>query len=155
MALVRWNPVNELDAFQSDLNRLFDGFFGAARTGSGAQRWVPATDLVETEGHYVLRADLPGMSEDDVNIEVQDNVLTISGERRSESEQEHEGYQRVERAFGRFTRSLSLPSGIDADRIEASFDNGVLEVRVPKPEERKPHRVEIAKGSVEGKGEEK
>jgi HSP20 family protein len=103
-------------------------------------------DLVEVENEYVLRADLPGLSEGDVNIEVQDNVLTVSGERKTEHEDRKEGYYRVERASGTFSRSLTLPQGINTDAIRASFDKGVLEVRIPKPEERKPHKVAIAVG---------
>jgi HSP20 family protein len=120
-----------------------------------ARRWVPVMDLVEDKDDLVLRADLPGLSEDDVDIEVKDGVLTISGERKTEEKKEEEGYYRVERAFGRFSRSLTRPDGIDPDQVKAKFDNGVLEVRIPKPEERKPHRVRIGKGSVEGEGTEK
>jgi HSP20 family protein len=156
MTLVRWEPVRELDTLQGEMNRLFDGFFGTRGNGTGrVRRWVPAMDLAETESHLVLRADLPGMGEDDVSIEIKDNVLTISGERRDEHEEKAEGYHRVERAYGTFSRSLTLPEGIDPDNVEAAFDAGVLEVRIPKPEERKPHRVEIGRGSVEGKGTER
>jgi HSP20 family protein len=103
----------------------------------------------------VLRGDLPGMSEDDVDIEIKDNVLTVSGERKSENEEKGEGYHRVERAFGRFSRSLSLPQGIDPEKVEAKFENGVLEVQIPKPAEAKPTRVQIGKGTVEGSGTQK
>jgi HSP20 family protein len=156
MALVRWDPGRELDSLQSDVNRLFDSFF-SSRPGDGIrrQRWVPAMDLVEEDDSLVLRADLPGMSEDDVNIEVKDGVLTVSGERKAEEKKQGEGYYRVERAFGSFSRSLSIPEGIDPEQVSAQFDNGVLEVRIPKPAERKPHRVQIGKGTVEGEGTEK
>jgi HSP20 family protein len=149
MALVRWEPMRELSSLQSEMNRLFTSFFDepAAQGGNGgARRWVPAMDLVEEDDHFVLRADLPGLSEDDVKIEVVDNVLTVSGERKSEHEVKRGGFYRLERAAGSFTRTLTLPEGIDAGAVTASFDKGVLEVRVPKPEERKPHRVEIAVG---------
>jgi HSP20 family protein len=156
MALVRWDPGRELVSLQSDVNRVFDAFFGTGHGNGGAtRRWVPATDLVEDGEHLVLRADLPGMTEDDVEVEVNDGVLTVSGERKAEEKKEGEGYHRVERAFGSFSRSLSLPEGIDADKVTAEFDKGVLEVRIPKPEERKPHRVQIGSGSVEGEGSEK
>jgi HSP20 family protein len=120
-----------------------------------SRRWIPAMDLVETDDHLVLRGDLPGMNEDDVDIEVKDNVLTVSGERKAQHEDKGEGYHRVERAFGSFSRSLTLPQGVDPDRIEASFKDGVLEVRIPKPAEAKPRRVQIGKGTVEGSGTEK
>src|SRR4051794_5588258 len=103
MALVRWDPARELDTLQSDVNRLFDGFFGrrepSAANGYGQRRWIPAMDLVETEDTFVLRADLPGLERDDVDIEVKDGVLTIAGERKAEHEDKGEGYHRVERAF--------------------------------------------------------
>jgi HSP20 family protein len=104
-------------------------------------------DLIEADDHFILKADLPGLGEDDVNVEVRDNVLTISGERRTEHEEKDRGWMRVERSFGRFSRSLTLPEHADADAITASFDRGVLEIRVPKPEERKPHRVQISSGN--------
>lgn len=154
MALVRWDPLREMDSLQGDLNRMFDRFF-EGRTGDSIRRWIPAMDLVETDDSLVLRADLPGVTEEDVAIEIQDGVLTISGERRADDEEKGEGFHRVERAFGRFSRSLALPQGTNPDRVDANFDNGVLEVRMPKPEERKPRRVQIGKGSVEGTGTEK
>jgi HSP20 family protein len=147
MAIVRWEPFRELATLQNEVNRLFNSAFDApapgGNGGSATRRWMPAMDLVETDDHFVLRADLPGLSEDDVKIEVEDDVLTVSGERRSEHETKKEGFHRVERAFGAFSRSLTLPNGVDASAVEASFDKGVLEVRIPKPEERKPRRITI------------
>jgi HSP20 family protein len=155
MTLVRWDPAGEVDSLQSEVNRLFDTFFANGRGGAAnARRWVPAMDLAESEDELVLTADLPGMSEDDISIEIKDGVLTIAGERRDSRREEGKGYHRVERSFGRFARTLSLPDGIDADRVAASFDRGVLEVRIPKPEERKPHRVPIGAGAVEAGGTE-
>ena len=158
MALVRWEPVRELDSLQGEMNRLFDTFFGNGRQGFGdarARRWVPAMDLVETEDALVLKADLPGLSREDVEIEVKDNVLTVSGERKAEHEEKADGFYRVERAFGSFSRSLALPDGIDAGQVAADFADGVLEVRIPKPAERKPHKVQIGAGSVSGTATEK
>jgi HSP20 family protein len=154
MALVRWEPVRELTSLQSEMNRLFNTFFESPSTGAGAgggnggalRRWLPAMDLVETDDHFVLRADLPGLSQDDVSIELEDNVLTVAGERKAEHEDQKEGFYRVERSFGHFRRSLTLPEGVNAEGITASFDKGVLEVRIPKPEERKPRRVAIQVG---------
>jgi HSP20 family protein len=151
MALVRWEPAREVDSLQSEVNRVFDAFFGNG-AGTRTRRWVPAMDLVETDDHLVLRADLPGMTQDDVEIEVKDGVLTISGERKAEHEDKSEGYYRVERTFGRFSRSLTLPKGVEAERINAGFTDGVLEVRIPKPEERKPYRVQV-EGAANGKAE--
>lgn len=153
MALVRWDPARELDALQGDMNRLFDSFFGrregAVANGYGSRRWIPPMDLVETEDNLVLRADLPGVDRDDINIEVKEGILTISGERKAQHEEKREGFHRVERSFGRFSRSLELPKGVEADNIEADFERGVLEVRMPKPAERKPTRIEIQDGSRE------
>jgi HSP20 family protein len=154
MALVRFDPGREVDSLQSEVNRVFDAFFGNG-AGAPARRWVPAMDLVETDEDLVLRADLPGVSGDDVNLEVKDGTLTVSGERRAEHEDRSEGFYRLERAVGRFSRSLSLPRGVDPDAVTAGFTDGVLEVRIPKPEERKPHRVEIGAGSVNGTATEK
>ena len=157
MALIRWDPIRDLDSLQSDMNRLFDRFFEGGRNANGGatRRWIPPMDLVESEDHLVLRADLPGMREGDVDIEIKDGVLTISGERKSEHEEKGEGFHRVERAFGRFSRSLSLPDGVDANKVAATFQDGVLEVKVPKPEETKPMRVQIGAGDVEGTGKER
>jgi HSP20 family protein len=152
MALIRWEPVRELNTIQTEMNRLFNTFFDtaapASTAGPGTQlrRWIPAMDLVETDDAFVLRADLPGLSEADVNIEFEDNVLTISGERKSEHESRKEGFYRVERAWGSFSRSLTLPEGVDPEAVSAHFDRGVLEVRVPKPEQRKPRKVAISVG---------
>jgi len=111
-------------------------------------------DLVETDSDLVLRADLPGLTRDDVEIEIKDGTLTVSGERKSQHEEKSEGYYRVERSFGRFSRSLTLPEGIDAESVAAEFADGVLEVRIPKPAERKPHRVAIGAASVNGSASE-
>jgi len=156
MAIVRWDPARELDSLQNEMNRLFSSFFetpGRAGNGDGsaARRWIPPMDLVETGDHFVLKADLPGMTESDVGIELENNVLTISGERKAEHEEKHEGYYRVERATGLFSRALTLPDGVDPEAVQASFDNGVLEVRIPKPERAKPRRVQIGVGGGEPK----
>jgi HSP20 family protein len=103
-------------------------------------------DLVESGDDFLLRADLPGLSESDVNIELEDNVLTISGQRKAEHEERKEGYYRLERASGSFSRSLTLPEGVDPEKVSAHFDRGVLEVRIPKPEQRKPRKVTISAG---------
>ena len=159
MALVRWEPVRELNTLQSEMNRLFNTFFDTPAGGNGGlRRWVPAMDLVETDDHFVLKADLPGVAEGDVELSLEDRVLTIAGERQAEHEERGEGFYRLERSSGEFRRSLTLPEGVAAERISATFDKGVLEVRIPKPEERKPRRVEIAVGdrqkAIEGKAAE-
>jgi HSP20 family protein len=136
------------EPFTREIDRVFDAFFGQTDQG---RRWVPPMDLVEAEDHFVLKADLPGLREGDVNIEVQDGTLTISGERKAEHEQRERGWYRIERSFGSFNRSLTLPDGVDPDGIAASFTDGVLEVRIPKPAERKPRRISIS--TANGNGE--
>jgi HSP20 family protein len=147
MTIVRWEPLREFSTLQNEMNRLFNTVFDtpgpSGGNGGTMRRWMPAMDLVESGAHFVLRADLPGLSEEDVKIELEDTTLTISGERKPEHESNDEGYYRLERAFGPFSRTLQLPRGIDPESVSARFDRGVLEVRVPKPEERKPRRIEI------------
>ena len=155
MTIVRWEPFRELGTLQSEMNRLFNSVFDSPGQGNGGalRRWMPAMDLLESEDHFVLRADLPGMDQDDVKIELEDTTLTVSGERKAEHESGGEGYYRVERAFGTFARTLTLPQGVDPEAVDASFDRGVLEIRIPKPEARKPRRIEIGGGdrkTIEG-----
>jgi len=146
MAIVRWEPFRELGSIQSEMNRLFNTVLdgpSAAGQGGVQRRWAPAMDLVESGDHYVLKLDLPGLNEDDITLEIEDSTLTVSGERRFEQEVDEGGFHRVERSYGTFSRSLTLPPGIDPEGFTAEFDRGVLEVRIPKPEERKPRRISI------------
>ncbi|MGC9221905.1 MAG: Hsp20/alpha crystallin family protein [Solirubrobacteraceae bacterium] len=151
MALIRWEPATELNTIQSEMNRLFNSLFESPVRASGSdgsqRRWIPAMDLVETDDHYVLRADLPGVSESDVKIELESDVLTISGERHSEHTAEQGGYLRIERSYGSFSRSLTLPEGVNPEAVSAKFDRGVLEVSIPKPEQIKPRKVTISVGA--------
>ena len=152
MTIVRWEPLRELSSLQTEMNRLFNAAFDPpGQSTAQARRWTPPMDLLETDEHFVLRADLPGVSEEDVSIELEDTVLTVSGERKPEHEGKSEGFYRVERSFGRFSRSLTLPKGVDAAAVTAGFDHGVLEVRIPKPAERKPRRINIGVGDAEPK----
>jgi HSP20 family protein len=134
----------------ADFDRFFNTLFDR---NQAAQRWVPAMDLVEHEDHFLLRADLPGMTEEDVNIELNDGALTVSGERKAEHTERERGFYRLERQFGQFSRTLTLPEGIDPEQVKASFANGVLEVWIPKPEQRKPRRIPIGAGASNGKHE--
>ena len=113
MTIVRWEPLREFGTLQNEMNRLFNTVFDSPAPGNGGtlRRWMPPMDLVETEDHFVLRADLPGMSEDDINIEFEDGTLTVSGERKAEHETKNEGYYRVERAFGSFSRVADAAEG--------------------------------------------
>jgi HSP20 family protein len=131
------------EPFSTDFNRLFNSLW---ETPAVSQRWVPEMDLVETDENYMLKADLPGMKQDDVSIEFSDGTLTIAGERKAEYERKEKGFFRLERSFGKFSRSLTLPDGIDSDKITAEFHDGVLEVSIPKPEQRKPRKISIGVG---------
>jgi HSP20 family protein len=145
MALVRWNPMKEIE----DMQRRFDNLFGSTMSsmstlgtpqplGSwggeklGESEWTPAVDVAETNEGYLINAELPEVKKEDVKLAVQDGVLTLSGERRAEKEEKGKRYFRVERSYGRFDRSFTLPSAVDENKITASFTNGVLHVMVPK-----------------------
>src|ERR1700744_3052666 len=143
MALIRWEPV--------PVHRLFNTLFDTPTVASPqARRFAPATDLIESDSHYVPRAALPGLSEDDVNVELDGNVLTVSGERRSSSEDRNAGYYRVERSYGSFRPGVRRREGVDAAAITATFDKGVLEISIPKPEAAKPHKVQITVAGGDG-----
>jgi HSP20 family protein len=147
MTIVRWEPLRELSTLQSEMNRLFNTMFDTPSANGGTnRRWIPSMDLVESEDHYVLRADLPGVSQEDVNIEVENDVLTISGERKADHHESTSGFMRMERAFGAFSRSLTLPKGVDPEAVTASFVDGVLTLQIPKPEAARPRRIQIAVG---------
>jgi len=155
MAVVRWETFRELAALQSEMsrftNQLWGGGWQPATPGNGGSTWLPALDVWETDGEIVIALDLPGIEEEKVEVEVEEGVLTISGAREREVKQEGEHFHRFERRFGTFARSVTLPQGIDESKIEARFADGVLEVHVPKPEERKPKRIQIGTtGAIEG-----
>lgn len=149
MALIRWEPAREIESLQQEVNRLFGSFFDVEAGRAPQRRWVPAMDLVEQDGHYVLKADLPGVKPEDVKVELEDDVLTVAGKRETADESARGGVRRIERVSGAFSRTLTLPAGIDPDKIEASFEHGVLEVRIPKPEQAQPRRVEVRVGGGE------
>jgi len=150
MALVRWAPARELYPMQSEINRLFNTLFDTATpltpVPPSTRRFAPAMDIVENEQEYVLRTDLPGLSESEVKLEILEGVLTISGERKRADEENRDGYRRIERSTGTFSRSVTLPKGVDATAVTAQFEHGVLEIHVPKPEEVKPQPVQITVG---------
>jgi HSP20 family protein len=124
---------------------------GATPANGSSSTWLPAVDVWEAEGELVLSFDLPGISEEDIAVELEDNVLTVSGERERTSEHSNDRFYRFERRFGTFARSVTLPQGVKEDAIQANYTNGVLEVRVPKPEEQKPKRIQIGQqGAIEG-----
>lgn len=145
MALVHWQPSRDFGSLQQEVNRVFASFFDPPATGAPT-RWNPPMDLHDRGDAFVLAADLPGVSEEDIAIDVEGDVLSVSGSRSLDRTSDDGGVLRTERAFGTFQRRLTLPEGIDPERIEASFDRGVLEVRIPKPEQAHPRRVSIQIG---------
>src|SRR5437867_653353 len=136
MALVRWEPFRELAALQNEMGRWMTQL-GGMTPGNGQQSstWLPAVDVWESENELVLSFDLPGIPEDKISVELDDNVLTVSGEREREQEHTDDRFYRYERRFGQFSRSVTLPTGVQEDDIKAEYKDGVLEIRVPKPEE--------------------
>lgn len=145
MALLRWDPWGELASLQRDMNEALSRSSAAGRSGS----LLPAIDAYRTEEGSVVRVELPGMEEDDVDVSVHDGMLTICGERTVSEDIEEDAWIRRERAYGRFERSFSLPEGTDPDKIAASFRNGVLELTIPHPEELKPRKIQIGKGVID------
>jgi HSP20 family protein len=146
----RWEPFRGLNTLQDHVNRLFEDSFARNRSGQAElASWAPAVDIYETENELVVKADLPEMQEKDIDIRVENNTLTIRGERKLESEVHQENYLRVERAYGTFTRSFSLPNMVSTEGIRAEYQDGVLSVHMPKREESKPKQVKI---SVSGNG---
>lgn len=137
MAIIRWDPFREMTQLQNRFDRLFEA------VGGREESWLPAVDVFDTQDAVVLKAELAGMDPNDIQIEVEDNVLTIKGERKFEEKIDEERYYRVERRFGSFQRSLALPQGVKTDEIEASYDEGILTVTVPKAEQEKPKRIEV------------
>jgi HSP20 family protein len=145
-AVVRFDPFRDITSLRDEMNRLFTRTLGEGSSAGSA--WTPAVDIFDAAGAIVLKAELPGLSPDDIDIEVDDNVLTLKGERRFEEKVEEGRYYRVERAYGSFQRSVTLPQGVKADEITASFDSGVLTVRVPKADEVKPRKIAVAADST-------
>lgn len=142
--LIAYDPFRELRSLQQDVNRLFSGSFDRTRgneTMSG--QWMPSVDISENKDSIVLEAELPGLSPEDVNISIENNLLTIQGERKFEKKQDDGNFHRVERSYGSFTRSFTLPPTVSSENVDAQFENGVLRLSLAKREEAKPRRIEI------------
>jgi HSP20 family protein len=157
MALVRWSPERNLMQMREEMDRMFNQFFGRGGDGEeatwGQGIWAPPVDIYETDGAFVLKAELPGFTKEDVDIKIQGNQLILRGERKRETEAKEEQYHRIERAYGRFERAFWLPTTVDSEKIQATFKNGVLELRLPKSEAAKPKRIAIteAEGAPAGR----
>jgi HSP20 family protein len=151
--LVRWEPFREIATLQNEMSRLMNTFTGGNDNGESSRTWVPALDVWETENELVYAFDLPGISEDKISLEFEDGALTVSAERERSTELSEEKLYRFERRFGIFSRTIALPQGVEEEKIKADYRNGVLEVRIAKPEQSKPRRIEIGGGdekTIEG-----
>ncbi len=148
MAIVRWmDPFRDVMGIQDRMNRLFEDFLVRGRgrdEGIETGTWLPAVDIYETDDDVIVKAELPGLTKDEVGVEVKGGVLTLRGERKLEKEVKEENYHRVERSYGTFVRSFTLPVSVDEDRVSAKLADGVLEIRLPKKAEAKPKQIRIA-----------
>ena len=145
MSMTRWEPFRGLNTLQEQVNRLFEDSFSRSRSGHAElASWAPAVDVYETENELVVKADLPDVQEKDIDVRVENNTLTIRGERKFSNEVQDDNYLRIERAYGTFTRSFSLPNTVNTEAIKADYRNGVLSVSMPKREETKPKQIKIS-----------
>jgi HSP20 family protein len=145
MAISRWDPFRDLGVLQERMNRLFDDAGRGYRGDEPAATttWSPAVDIFETEGEIVVKAELPGIDRKDITLHLEKNVLTLKGERRFEKETKEENYHRIERAYGGFSRSFSIPATVDEDKIRADYRDGILKIALPKKEQAKPKQIQI------------
>lgn len=145
MNLARWDPFRELESLQEDANRLFQERSVTPRKGAPVARmWAPVVDVIEDEGQIVVRAELAGMRKEDIDIELTGDTLTIKGKRKFENEEKKDNFVRVERVYGQFQRSFTIGVPVKSDQVKASYKDGVLEIAIPRSEEIKPKKVEVA-----------
>ena len=146
MALTRWDPFRELGIMQERMNRMFDdaGRGWRGDEPSSTTTWSPSVDIYETESEIVVHAELPGVDRKDIVLNLEKNVLTLKGERRFEKETKQENYHRIERAYGGFSRSFSIPAIVDEEKIRADYKDGILKISLPKKEQVKPKQIQIA-----------
>ena len=143
MALVRYEPWSMLNQLRREMDRMFEGGEGEENSAIATSDWIPAVDIKETKDAFVLHADVPGVDPKDIEVHMENGILTIKGERESEKKEEKEGYKRVERQYGSFYRRFSLPDTADADKIAAKCKNGVVEITIPKKEAVQPRKISV------------
>jgi HSP20 family protein len=153
MNLTRWEPYREIATLQDRLNRAFGSALGRTERDdeTGLAAWAPPVDIAEEKDRIVITAELPGFQEDQIEIQSENGMLTLRGERKFEKEHDGKSYHRVERSYGQFVRSFSLPNNVDREKIKADFSNGLLRVELPKREDAKPRTIRISAGSSEKK----
>ena len=146
MALTRWDPFRDLSIMQERMNRLFEdaGRGWRGDEPSATTTWSPAVDIYETESEIMVQAELPGVDRKDIALNLENNVLTLKGERRFEKETKQENYHRIERSYGGFSRSFSIPAIVDEEKIRADYKDGILKIALPKKEQVKPKQIKIA-----------
>ena len=143
MALVRYEPWSMLNQLRREMDRMFEGGEGEENSAIATSDWIPAVDIKETKDAFVLHADVPGVDPKDIEVHMENGILTIKGERESEKKEEKEGYKRVERQYGSFYRRFSLPDTADAEKIAAKCKNGVVEITIPKKEAVQPRKISV------------
>jgi HSP20 family protein len=144
MTLVKWNPRRVSNVWNTGIDRWFDNFLNSdLRLSDDISTVQPVVNVEETENEYLISAELPGIDKKDINISIEDNILSLSGEKKSESKTDEKNYHRFERSYGKFCRSFDLPNSIDRENIDASYKNGVLNIILPKAEEAKPKQIEV------------
>jgi len=146
MAIVRWDPFRDLNLLQDRMNRLFEDAGRTWRTDEPAATttWSPSVDIFETEGEIVVKAELPGMDRKDIQLNLENNILSLRGERKFTKETKDENYHRIERSYGVFSRSFSIPATVDEEKIRADYKDGVLKIFLPKKEQARPKQIKIA-----------
>ena len=146
MTIVRWDPFRNMSTLQDRINRIFEEASSRSQDYDvevSKCDWRPLVDIYDTEKSIMINAELPGLSKEDITLDVKENILTLKGERKFDSEVKDESYYRRERFFGAFERAFTLPSTIDPEKITANFNNGILQIEIPKPEEKKPKQISI------------
>jgi len=146
MDLIRWNPRRDLFNWPVRMNRLFEDFFHPtvfSGEDTALWNWQPNADIYETDDHFVVTADLPGVDKKDISVDVKDRVLILSGERSSEKEEKDKHYHHKERIYGKFERSFTLPADVDPEKVKAEYKDGILKIEIPKPAERKPKQITV------------
>lgn len=144
MAIIRWNPTREVTRMERDLRRMMRDFEQTSEEPSSMAVWVPPVDIYETDNEIVVRADVSGIDPKDLDIRIENNVLTMKGERRMQEEVKEDTYHRIESAYGTFMRSFTLPAAVEEDQIKAEYKDGVLKITLPKKEQAKPKQIKVA-----------
>jgi HSP20 family protein len=138
----RWEPFRDMLSLRADMDRLFSSLFGGAYEEREGM-WAPIVDIEEDNDSIMVKAEIPGMQKEDIKVSVQSNILTITGERKHESETKNKTFHRVERSYGKFSRMITLPTDVDSDKVKANYKDGILSITLPKPEATKPKHIDV------------